>query len=312
MMAADARELAAVLSCPVCRADVSESDGRFLCSEGHVFPTVAGVPRLLAGLEGSSRSISESFGSEWSHFRHDVDRSWGQTVEERLEKFRRHVGLGADDLSGKLALDAGCGNGTLSEAIASLGCDVVAADLSESVVAANAYFARRDGRVRFLQADLMRPPFRSRSFDVVYCAGVLHHTPDTRATFAKVADLVAPGGRLFVWLYWRVPGARTAVRMGVRRLVAPLPMPAKRVIAVALGSAKLARSRLTKSDDLNWREHVIAAYDFFSPRYRWEHNPEEVRAWFSDAGFVDVEQTEIERDGFGMLGHRPDADGRPV
>lgn len=300
-------QLAEVLSCPACRADISESDGEFRCSEGHVFPTVAGVPRLLAGLEGSSRLISESFGSEWSHFRHEVDRSWGQTVAERLEKFVRHVDLGEDELSGKLLLDAGCGNGTLSEAIASLGCEVIAADLSDSVIAAHAYFSQRGGQARFVQADLMRHPFRPGCFDVVYCAGVLHHTPDTRATFEKVAEAVAPGGRLFVWLYWRVPGRRYAARERVRKLVAPLPMPVKRVVAAGLGSEKLVRSRLTRTHDLNWREHMVAAYDFFSPRYRWEHTPDEVRGWFADAKFVDVAMTEVERDGFGMLGHRPAA-----
>lgn len=298
-------ELAAVLVCPACRADLAELDGGFRCTEGHVFATVAGVPRLVAGLEGSARLISESFGSEWSHFRHDVDRSWGQTVDERLEKLLRHVGMSADELAGKLVLDAGCGNGTLSEAVASLGCEVVAADLSDSVVAARAYFAERDGRARFVQADLMQPPFRPASFDVVYCAGVLHHTPDTRRTFARVAGAVAPGGRLFVWLYWRVPGLRYAARTRVRGLVAPLPMPVKRVVAAGLASEKLVRSKLTRADNLNWREHMVAAYDFFSPRYRWEHTPDEARAWFAEAGFVDVEVTEEERDGFGMLGRRP-------
>jgi len=296
-----------VLRCPVCGADFTDDGNSYSCAAGHRFPVAEGVPRLLASLAGSSRSINESFGREWAYFKHGEDRSWGQAVELRLAKFLKHVGLSEDAISGKRVLDAGCGNGTLSEAVAGLGCEVVASDLSDSVVAAHRYFSRHEGRVRFLQTDLMRHAFKPSSFDVVYCAGVLHHTPGTRGTLARVAETVAPGGRLFVWLYWSVPGMKYRLRTRLRNVVAPLPMPVKHSLTVALGAEKALRSRITRSGDLNWRESMIGAHDFYTPRYRWEHTPDELRAWFAELGFIDVELTESERDGFGMVAVRPAA-----
>jgi 2-polyprenyl-3-methyl-5-hydroxy-6-metoxy-1,4-benzoquinol methylase len=303
-VALSGHQLATILRCPICGAEFGDVDVEFRCAEGHQFPVTEGVPRLVGRLEGSSQSIEESFGREWSYFRHGIDRSWGQPVELRVTKFLKHVGLSADELRGRLVLDAGCGNGTLSEAVANLGCEVVASDLSNSVILANRYFSTHDGRVRFLQADLQRHPFRPGTFDVVYCAGVLHHTPSTKETFERVAETVAPGGRLFVWLYWRVPGTKSRVRLGVRGVVARLPMRLKHAVAVAFGAEKALRFRITRKRELTWQEVMIGAHDFYTPRYRWEHTPEEVTAWYAELGFSDVELTESQRDGFGMLGIR--------
>lgn len=295
-------ELATILQCPLCGANFIDVSGDFECARGHHFPVTAGVPRLLGDLEGSSHSISESFGREWSYFRHGIDRSWGQSVEFRVAKFLKHVALSADELRDALVLDAGCGNGTLSEAVAGLGCNVVAADISDSVIAANQYFSTHGGQARFLQADLRRHPFRPNTFDVVYCAGVLHHTPSTKETFERVAETVAPGGRLFVWLYWRLPGVKYRLKTSARGVIARLPMPIKHVLTVGLGAEKAVRFRITRKHDLNWREFMIGAHDFFTPRYRWEHTPDELRAWYAELGFIDVQMTESERDGFGMIG----------
>jgi len=38
-----------------------------------------------------------------------------------------------------------------------------------------------------------------------------------------------------------------------------------------------------------WREAIHAARDRFTPRYAHRHTEEEVRRWFSEAGYADVE-----------------------
>ena len=102
----------------------------------------------------------------------------------------------------------------LSAAIGEFGCDVYACDLSPSVHYAARYF--KEFPVTYFQANLMQPPIRPATFDVVYCAGVLHHTPNTRFTFERVAETVAPGGRMFVWLYHRMPQVKQRFRRGLR------------------------------------------------------------------------------------------------
>src|SRR6185503_4483174 len=73
-------------------------------------------------------------------------------------------------------------------------------------------------QVRFVETDLRRPGLRAGSFDVVYSSGVLHHTPDPRTAFARLAQLARPGGTIILGVYNAF--ARAPLRL--RRLVARL------------------------------------------------------------------------------------------
>jgi len=62
--------------------------------------------------------------------------------------------------------------------------------------------------VHLVQADILALPFRDGAFDLVYSIGVLHHTPDPRAAFARVAAMVRKGGQCAVYVShpdWRWP-----------------------------------------------------------------------------------------------------------
>jgi len=72
--------------------------------------------------------------------------------------------------------------------------------------------------VRFIQTDLNRPALRNGGFDIVYSSGVLHHTPDPRAAFARMARLARPRGMIIVGLYNAI--ARIPLRL--RRAVAKM------------------------------------------------------------------------------------------
>ena len=225
-----------VIQCPLCRSELNPG---LSCENGHSFDLVDGVPVLIPGFDRAAASISGSFGREWSYFRHGIDRTWAQTVDERRSDFLRHVALGQEDLIGKRVLDAGCGNGMLSAAVGEFGCDVYACDLSPSVHYAAHYF--KGFPVTFMQANLMQHPFKREAFDVVYCAGVLHHTPDTRSTFNRVAETVAPSGRLFVWLYHRMPQRyQRSQNRKVRSAVARLPEPIRHGVATGFAAKKTA------------------------------------------------------------------------
>jgi ubiquinone/menaquinone biosynthesis C-methylase UbiE len=288
-----------VAQCPNCGSDL---DAAYTCEQGHTFAIVDGVPVLISGFDQAAASISGSFGREWAYFRHGVDRTWSQTVDERRGDFLRHVALDSGDLDGKRVLDAGCGNGMLSAAVGEFGCEVYACDLSPSVHHAARYF--KESPVTFLQANLMQHPFKSEAFDVVYCAGVLHHTPDTQSTFNQVAKTVAPDGRLFVWLYHQMPQRKQRVRTKLRSGVARLPEPVRHGVAVGFAAKKTAVGTLTGRGELNWQETLIGTHDFWTPRYRWEHTPEQLSGWFSDLGFTDVQVTEVGVNGFGAVAVR--------
>src|SRR5256714_2615214 len=82
-------------------------------------------------------------------------------------------------------LEMGCGTGQLSLFLASADRTVVGADLTRASLdlaqAASTRFSIAG--VTFVETDLRSPGLRKEAFDVVVCNGVLHHTPDPRASF---------------------------------------------------------------------------------------------------------------------------------
>jgi 2-polyprenyl-3-methyl-5-hydroxy-6-metoxy-1,4-benzoquinol methylase len=298
-------------------ADTEVSSGVLRCGSGHMYPIRNGVARLLESerFESSmaARSIKESFSREWGHFDYEQDRTWGETVQQRRTDFLRHVDYDPNELRGKVVLDAGCGNGMLSHAISAFGCEVVATDLSESVEAAHRHLSGREPRrTHFFQSDLMQPALRPESFDVIFCAGVLHHTPSTRETFDQVIKALASGGTIFVWLYWDVGGLKPKLSEAVRRVVSPLPAPLKHAVVWALLPQSLLRQYIRSVRDgtgragrLNRREVLVRMLDSYTPRYRWRHTPEEIHGWFRELGFTNIKTTERGSEGFGVAARKP-------
>ena len=114
--------------------------------------------------------------------------------------------------------DIGCGTGQMAIYLARADRIVVAADLSRASLRLGAEAARRFrlARVHFLQTDLHHPGLQEASFDVVFSSGVVHHTPDPRAAFGRLARLARPGGTIVLGVY----NAFARVPLRLRRLVA--------------------------------------------------------------------------------------------
>ena len=233
-----------------------------------------------------------------------LERVWGQDTDERLRECQEQ--FGPVDLDGKVVWDAGCGPGLLADAITTLGCQVVATDISDSVFTAAKRFAANP-RLRFVQADLARPLFPPATFDLIHCAGVLHHTPNTRETLEAVLPALKPSGTIFVWLYWKVPGWKFKLRSVIRRAVVPLPLAVRRAVSyayvpvVALGGRGGASFR---RGDASLRELAVVQLDYFTPKYRHEHTPAEVHGWFRDLGLTEVATSWEGVNGFGVRGTR--------
>jgi SAM-dependent methyltransferase len=117
-------------------------------------------------------------------------------------------------------LEIGCGTGQMSLYLARASRVVIGADLTRAALQLGAAAARRFrlNGVQFIETDLHRPGLRPCSFDVVYSSGVLHHTPDPRAAFARIAQLARPGGMIVLGLY----NAFARIPLRLRRLAARL------------------------------------------------------------------------------------------
>jgi len=307
--------------CKSCYAD-EIIGGVLVCPRGHAFGIVDGVPRLRLDqkldkapveAKAAALSVAASFGAEWSHFDYEHDNTWTYSVQERCKLFLKEVAMTAEELRGKNVLDAGCGNGSLSRGLNQFGCEVVAIDASPSVEVAYKHFATKgNDRTHFVQGDLMNPPFRHEVFDVIFSSGVLHHNPDTREALRAIAKSLAPAGRIYIWVYRYIPGLTHKLKEVFRRTISPMPSGVKHtIVALWLPQAMLrqylrtALGQNTARDRLKWGERFVLLLDHYTPRWRWEHTPDEVKSWYCDLGYNHIELTEDREWGFGMAATKP-------
>ena len=130
-----------LLACPRCkgdlalRADEATGDdvvtGVLECRPCRIdYPIRAGIPRFVGG-----GAYAESFGDEWHRFR-TVQLDSANRSRESEDGFKLKTGLGADDVRGRVVLDAGVGAGRYAEVMARWGAEVVGVDLTRAVDAA--------------------------------------------------------------------------------------------------------------------------------------------------------------------------------
>lgn len=291
-----------ILVCPACKSGLdlraaSEQDGDVTtgvlrCRRCRAdYPVFGGVPRFAW-----HGAYASSFGDQWNWFR-EVQLDSRNGTRESEGTLWATTGWRDADYAGRLVLDAGCGAGRFAEVVAAKGGEVVGVDLTAAVDAAYANIGRRPG-VHVVQADIFALPFRPGTFDLAYAIGVLHHTPDPRAAFARVADAVKKGGGLAVYLYAGYGPARHFSDV-IRRLTTRLPR--RLVLFVATAAIPLyAVYRLPVIGVLlrllapismhpRWRWRWLDTFDWYTPRYQWKLLYPEVFRWFRADGFLDVE-----------------------
>lgn len=101
-------------------------------------------------------------------------------------------------MSGRRALDAGCGTGVHTELLADRYNEVLAVDLSAPMLT-HACRHRSRGNVRYVHRDLREVTVEQDGrFDVVLSAYTLHHVADLPAALVHLRSLVRPGGTVLL------------------------------------------------------------------------------------------------------------------
>lgn len=96
--------------------------------------------------------------------------------------------------------DLGSGEGLLSELLARSARRVIAVDNSEKMVAFGAEKAKKNGlkNLEFRLGNLENPPIDPGSVDVVILSQALHHAADPAAAIQSAANILRPGGHVFI------------------------------------------------------------------------------------------------------------------
>jgi ubiquinone/menaquinone biosynthesis C-methylase UbiE len=168
------------------------------------------------------------------------------------------------------------------------GAQLIGLDISDSIYqAADKAVAMEN--VNFMKADLLKPPFRQDSFDYIFSAGVLHHTPNVFESLKSLYMLLKPGGRIYVWLY---PSYIFCAYDFTRRLIPGawrLPSPARFVLSLALAPLLKLFFLITKLHSQKTSPESLATiafriFDNISPEFQSRHSKEEVSEWVLKLG----------------------------
>jgi SAM-dependent methyltransferase len=119
-------------------------------------------------------------------------------------------------------LDAGCGTGVSTDSLVHLNpqAQVTAIDLSPGALKVATERCARSGatRVEFHHLSLFDVAQLPGQFDLINSVGVLHHTPDPIRGIQALADKLAPGGLMHIFVYgelgrWEIELMQKAIGM---------------------------------------------------------------------------------------------------
>lgn len=156
-------------------------------------------------------------------------------------------------------LIAGCGTGYQAAitALRNPGARILAVDLSRTSLAYALRRAREVGiaHVRFAQADILKLGELTERFDLIECAGVLHHLRDPLAGGRVLVSLLKPGGVMKLALY------SERARQGV---IAARELIARHGLGGDVDGVRAARQLVFGEPEGSSARAVLLGADFYS------------------------------------------------
>ena len=148
--------------------------------------------------KGSSAMLHRLNPVRLSYIRRRIDAHWGGLETERRP------------LTGKRALDMGCGAGLLAEPLARLGASVTGVDAApENIAAARAHAAAMGLSIDYRVGDT--GAVAGETFDLITSLEVIEHVDNPAAFVAGLAGALAEGGLLILSTPNRTPWSQFAM-----------------------------------------------------------------------------------------------------
>ncbi len=275
-------------------------DGGSLVStiSGFRYPIERGIPRLLlpdSPMAVRAASTRDAFERQWRHYAR-LPRIFGKD-EASMARNLTNERIGSRIRRGwyrrKWVLDAGCGHGRYLQAFADLGATAVGIDVGDGPERARV--ALDDPRIHVVQGDILRLPFADGAFDLAFCDGVLHHTPDPKAGYLELARVVRPGGAVYIWLYPKEGRLRETVFGAARAITTRLPGACLRTFCFAIAplTAVVRSYSRTRFPVAHWGECAQVVHDWLAPPLQSHHTFDEVAGWAREAGLSSLEELPV-------------------
>lgn len=245
-------------------------------------------------MRGDPVAVDELRNRTRAHYDH---HPFGFDQEEILqEKFENRVmGEAIRELAvpDSLVVDVGCGACRVARLVRRYS---EARTLSLDLSLNSLRYAQGFDSGPLVSGDNMKLPLKNGVADLVISNGVIHHTPDSRASFRELARIVKPGGTLVVsvydrngWYYWvwHYPGAlirawrRVVGDRGLRWTVFPFFHVAASIL-MSVHTRRLFSLSIHDSWNLFHDQFTTPQCDF--------HTFDEVEGWGDEAGLACVER----------------------
>jgi SAM-dependent methyltransferase len=314
--------------CPQDHEPLNAESDHLACARGHRWRIVSGIPRTVPG----GGNYADAFGLQWNTYRRtQLDSYTGLPLSR--DRARRCAGEACWSLLSRSrrtdVLEVGCGAGRFTEVLLATGAHVTSVDLSSAVEANQENFPQND-RHRILQANVLELPFREQQYDVVFCLGVIQHTPDPGQTIEKLYAQVKPGGWLVIDHYTRNLSWYTKTaplfRMAMKRMPPEQAMRWSRGLVTVffplhraarhsrVGHALVSRispvlsyyHTLPLSDDLQRQWALLDTHDSLTDWYKHFRSRDQIRSTLERLGATET-WCEYGGNGVEARGRRPEA-----
>lgn len=286
-----------LLICPACAVPLQSEPDQYRCPQcPAVYAVKNRIPRFLTSLSDEEQQARHSFNFEHARFLHSRHLHFSPAL---VEQWLAATKLPAEYFKGKVVLDAGCGSGRWAYALASLGAQVVAVDLTEEGVEITHQATAGFENAAVLQASLFHLPFKPMAFDFVVSWGVLHHTPDTKAAFGRLVPLIKKGGCGYIMVYEKHNPLKFACTNLLRRILRNFSEESRYrfcrrliiknpVLHLLLTHLIISDTRYKVTDPVEISTKQLGLYDAYSPAFNHIHTREEVLSWFEEYGFKKI------------------------
>lgn len=259
-----------LLACPTCQGALTEREATLCCDTcPERYPVQDDIPDLRVKSDARTERVRQFY--EVAPFPGYPPRDSLAALRARAERSEFARLLDQAIPGDARVVELGCGTGQMSLYLTRAERIVIGADMTRASLALGAAAGRRFDvtGTRFVETDLRSPGLRRGAFDVVYCSGVLHHTPDPAASFAKMIELCRPGGIVVLGLY---------------NTYARLPHRLRRGIGWLSGYRFIPFDPVLRNREREPARYTAWLRDQYLHPEEHRHSLAEVRRWFRDNG----------------------------